>query len=230
MNRKKYKIILLLLLVVVIVNTSFILSNTYDFDKPQNKNNDNQYNITKVGENVNGTVYKIIAGNLSSNDTVGLILGVHPREHEIHDAINKTIYNITNDNGTNDISKKFVIYFIKVKDNITSRNDTRSAGENLANQFVVDVHEIDEYYEYSNFIFSLSNNTDSKEYANNLSKALNIEYYDFAEGTSPEKVTEPIAEQNINTLLFESSIKNSLNEKDKIAVKLIRACDRLNVS
>ncbi len=238
---RKYKIIILLLVIIVIINTIFIIVNNDDMDVNHDKNN-NQYNITKVGENENGTVYKIIAGNLSSNDTVGLILGVHPREHEIHDALNKTIYNITNDNGTNDISKRFVIYFIKVKDNITSRNDTRSAGEYLANQFVVpnikadnpfvviDVHEIDEYYEYSNFIFSLSNNTISKKYADNLSNELNIEYYDFTEGTSPKKVTEPIAKQGINTLLFETSIKNSLNEKNKISIKLIRACDKLNVS
>ena len=35
--------------------------------------------MTTVGNNENGTVYKIIAGNNSSNDTVGVILGVHPR-------------------------------------------------------------------------------------------------------------------------------------------------------
>ena len=36
---------------------------------------------------------------MSSNDTIGIILGVHPREHEIHEAVNKTIYNITSENG-----------------------------------------------------------------------------------------------------------------------------------
>lgn len=236
-KRQLYEIVLFILIIIVVVNSAFIIltDDTADKEKAQK----NQYNVTKIGENENGTVYKIVAGNLSSNDTVGLILGVHPREHEIHDAVNNTIYNITGDNGTNNLTKKYVIYFVKVKDNITSREDTRPAGENLANQFVVpnikadnpfiviDIHEIDENYEYSNFIFPLSNNTISKEYADNLSKELDVAYYNFTEGTSPEKVTKPIASQGINTLLFETSIKNSLHEKDDMALKIIRACDSL---
>ena len=96
----------------------------------------NTYNITEVGHNDNGTVYKIVAGNASSNDTVGVILGVHSREHEIHEAINKTIHNITHSEDKN-LTKKFVIYYVKVNDNLTSRDDTRPAGELLANKFVV---------------------------------------------------------------------------------------------
>lgn len=40
------------------------------------------------------------------NDTVGVILGVHPREHEIHEEVNKTIANITGENETtNNLTK-----------------------------------------------------------------------------------------------------------------------------
>lgn len=240
MNKRRfYNILLLILIVIVIVNTCFIILG--DGGDESEKKDRNQYNVSEVGGNENGTVYKIVAGNTSSNDTVGLILGVHSREHEIHDAVNKTIYNISSDNGTNDLSKRFVIYFIKVKDNITSREETRDAGELLANQFVVpnikednpfvvvDVHEIDSNYEYANFIFSLSNNTVSNDYAENLSAELDIAHYDFNEGTSPERVTIPIAKQGINTLLFETSIKDSLSKKDSVAVEFLRACDRLTV-
>ena len=101
----------------------------------------------------------------------GVILGVHPREHEIHEEVNKTIANITGENGTNNLTKKFVIYYVVTNDNLTSRDDTRPAGENLAHDFIVpnikadnpfvviDVHEIDPKYEYSNFIYSISNNS-----------------------------------------------------------------------
>ncbi len=236
MNKKaKYELILIILIGIVLINTAIIISN------PDEKSDDaNCYNMTTVGSNENGTVYKIIAGNNSSNDTVGVILGVHPREHEIHEEMNKTIASITGDNGTNNLTKKFVIYYIVTKDNLTSRDDTRPAGENLAHDFIVpnikadnpfiviDIHEIDAKYEYSNFVYSISNNSaKADDYAHIIAKNLSIENYNFTEGTSPQKVTQPIAAQGINTLLLETCITNSLEEKHDLAVKLIYTLDNL---
>ena len=177
---------------------------------------------------------------MSSNETVGLILGVHPREHEIHEAVNNTIYNITGENGTQNLTKKYVIYYIKTIDNLTTREDTRPAGEELANEYivpniakdkpfiVVDVHEINPDYEYSNFIFSLSNKTDKIDsYISKLSGDVGLVDYQFSEGTSPEKVTIPIAEKGINTLLMETSITDSLAQKQQHADKLIKSLDEL---
>lgn len=99
MNKKlQYELLLLVLIIIVIFNLAIVF--TSHEDQPENV-----YNITEVGHNVNGTVYKIVAGNASSNETVGIILGVHPREHEIHEAINKTIVNITGENGDKNLSK-----------------------------------------------------------------------------------------------------------------------------
>ena len=235
MNKKiQYQILLIVLIVIVIFNLSIIVSEV-------TRGPDNIYNATSIGSNANGTVYKIEAGNMSSNETVGIILGVHPREHEIHEEVNKTIYNITSENGTQNLNKKFVIYYIKTIDNLTSREDTRSAGEELANKYivpnivkdnpfvVVDVHEINPDYEYSNFIFSLSNKSDKIDsYINKLSNDVNLVEYDFGEGTSPEKVTIPIANKGINTLLMETSITDALTQKHQTAVNLIRSLDELN--
>ena len=234
MNKKvQYQLLLMVLIAIVIFNIAIILT-------ADDNSSSNIYNITEIGKDKNGTVYKIIAGNESSNETVGLILGVHPREHEIHEAINSTIYNITGENGTQNLTKKYVIYYIKVKDNITTREDTRPAGENLANKFivpnikkdnpfiVVDVHEINPDYEYSNFIFSLSNKSDAiNSYISKLSNDVNLVDYEFDEGTSPEKVTIPIANEGINTLLMETSITDPLMEKQKTAENLIESLDEL---
>lgn len=230
----QYQILLVVLLLIVIINISFMISEV-------TRGPDNIYNITSVGSNVNGTVYKIEAGNMSSNETVGIILGVHPREYEIHEEVNKTIYNITSEDGVQNLTKKYVIYYVKTIDNLTSREDTRSAGEELANKFivpniakdnpfiVVDVHEINPDYEYSNFIFSLSNKTDKIDsYINKLSNDVNLVNYEFDEGTSPEKVTIPIAEKGINTLLMETSITDPLTQKHQTAVNLIKSLDELN--
>ena len=234
MNKKRqYQILLILLLTIVIFNLAIILTSVMDTP-------DNIYNVTTVGKNANGTVYKIEAGNMSSNETVGLILGVHPREHEIHEAVNNTIYNITSENGTHNLTKKYVIYYVKTKDNLTSREDTRPAGEELANKFivpnmvkddpfiVVDVHEINPDYEYSNFIFSLSNRTDKIDsYISKLSNDVNLVDYQFTEGTSPEKVTKPLAEKGVNTLLMETSITDALVQKQQTADNLIKSLDEL---
>lgn len=235
MNKKmQYQILLIILIVIVIFNLTIMVSEV-------TRGPDNIYNVTTVGSNVNGTVYKIEAGNMSSNETVGIILGVHPREHEIHEEVNKTIYNITNENGTQNLTKRYVIYYVKTIDNLTSREDTRPAGEELANKFIVpnivkdnpflviDVHEINPDYEYSNFIFSLSNKTDKiQSYMDKLSNDVNLVEYEFSEGTSPEKVTIPIANKGVNTFLMEVSITDALTQKHQTAENLVRSLDSLD--
>lgn len=225
-KRPIYKILLLALILILIVTSVFIFSN------------DNQKSeVTTIGENVNGSVQKITTGNLGSEDTAVIILGVHPREHEVHEALNATMKNITSTD--NNLTKRFVIYYIVVNDNITSRNETRAAGEQLANQFIVpdiknetpflvtDVHEIDRYYEYPNFIEAISNNTVTQNYIKNISKDIGIRNFDFKEGTSPEIVTKPIANQDLNTILFEVSITYKMEQKKEQARKLIYAIDNL---
>ena len=234
MNKKfQYQILLIVLVVIVIINLSFIISQV-------NNNPNNIYNVTEIGSNVNGTVYKIIAGDPSSNETVGIILGVHPIEHEIHEEVNRTIHNITSENGANNLTKRYVIYYVQTISNLTSHDETRAAGEELANKFivpditkekpfiVVDVHEINPEYEYSNFVFSLSNRTDKiNSYISKICSDVNLVDYNFDLGTSPEKVTKPIADKGINTLLVETCITDSLSQKHKTAENLIRSLDEL---
>ena len=138
-------------------------------------------------------------------------------------------------------TKEIHTNYVKTKDNLTSRDDTRPAGEELANKFIVpnivkdnpfiviDVHEINPKYEYSNFIFTLSNKTDKvNSYLNILSNNVNLVDYEFSEGTSPEKVTKPIANKGINTFLMEISITDALVQKQQTAENLIRSLDSLS--
>ena len=234
MNKKKqYQIFLIILTIILLINL-FLIFNTF-IQQP-----DNVYKISTVGSNENGTVYKIVAGNLSSDNTIDIILGVHPRENEIHEEINKTIYNICYENGTQNLTNKYIIYYISVNDNLTSHEETRVAGENLASQFIVpnitndnpilalDVHEINPYYKYANFIFTTSNKTDDvNSYMNSIINDLGINEYKFTEGTSPQKVTKPIANQGINTFLMEVDITSDISKKHEIAKKLIECLDKL---
>lgn len=228
MNRKQYKIILVILIALVAINTFIIITAPSEV-----------YSSEEIGSNANGTVYKITAGDNSSEDTVALILGVHPREHEIHEAVNNTISDICGENGSHNLTKKYVIYYVDINDNITSRDDTRPAGEALASEFIVpnikadnpdiviDIHEIDATYEYANFIYSISNTTEGNNYAQEIGNGINVTQFNFTEGTSPEKVTIPIAQQGLTTLLFETSTINSYEEKIEISKKLIETIENL---
>ena len=66
------------------------------------------------------------------------------------------------------------------------------------------------------FHIQLSNRTDKIDsYIAKLSSDVNLVDYHFTEGTSPEKVTIPIAKKGINTLLMETSITDAITEKQK---------------
>ena len=58
MNKKrKYEIILVILIAIVIFNITLLLTTHNEVTK--------SYNVTTVGSNNNGTVYKVVAGNTS---------------------------------------------------------------------------------------------------------------------------------------------------------------------
>ena len=61
-----------------------------------------------------------------------------------------------------------------------------------------------------------------------LSNDVNLVEYEFSEGTSPEKVTIPIANKGVNTFLMEVSITDALTQKHQPAENLVRSLDSLD--
>ena len=191
----------------------------------------------------NGTVYKITCGNNSSSDTAILILGVHSLESGIHNATYESIMNFTKHN---DLNKKYIVYFIKLnfKDsgmNTSDYDTNRHMGEMLANEYVVpdiekydpylvvDVHEMEVYWENQRYVGVLDNDSSvEKEYANRISENLNYPVMVINGGTSPEWVTIPIEKKNHNTILFETAQADNQQNKTETAIKLIRTIDALN--
>ena len=234
--KQKYKIILIILLALFVINI-IVMAIT----------NENQPEISIVGNNSNGTVYKTICGNLSSNDTVAVILGVHNLESGIHNATNETLMNITNNTENNNLSKKYVVYFITLNENQTEYNTSeyttnRHMGEMLGNEFVVpdiaqynpfvviDVHEMEDYWYPQEFIEVISTNSSVAEsYGARISNDTNVMLYNFTSGTSPEYVTVPVAKQGLDTILFETAQADSYDDKKATALKLIHSLDNLTV-
>lgn len=199
---------------------------------------------TIIGNNSNGTVYKITCGNNSSSDTAVMILGVHSLESGIHNATNETIMNFTKEN---ELNKKFIVYFIKLnyKDsgmNISDYNTNRHMGEMLANEFVVpdvdkykpyivvDVHEMEKYWDEQRYVGVIDNESSvTMEYATKISDNLSYPIVTINAGTSPEWVTLPIAKKNPNVILFETAQKDSQANKTQTARGLVKTIDSLTV-
>ena len=201
-------------------------------------------NTTVIGENSNGTVYKITCGNNSSSDTAIVILGVHSLESGIHNATYEKIINYSQEN---ELNKKFIVYFINLNFedsgmNASDYDTNRHMGELLTNEYVlpdiekydpyvvVDVHEMEDYWEHQRYVGVLDNESDlTMEYAHRIGNNLSYPVLTVNAGTSPEWVTIPISEKGHITILFETAQTDSQSEKAVTAEDLVRTIDRLPI-
>lgn len=199
---------------------------------------------TIIGNNSNGTVYRITCGNELSNNTAVLILGVHNLEGGIHNATYDTIMNLTQENSLNN---KYVVYYIKLnyKDsgmNISDYNTNRHMGELLANEFVVpdienynpyvivDVHEMEDYWDLQKYVGVVDNKSSTTmDYANRIGKDLSYPAYTIKTGTSPEWVSIPLAQKNHNVVVFETAQNDTYYDKTLTARDLLRSVDGLPI-
>ena len=225
---------IILILIVIGVGITLILN-----ESQQETETLDEY-TTIIGNNSNGTVYKITYGNLSSNNTAIMILGVHSLENGTHIATNESIMNFTKDNT---LKNRFVAYYIKLNFNDSGMNtsdyDTnRHMGELLANEFVVpdiekydpyvvvDVHEMENYWEYQKYVGVINNESNvSMQYANEIASNLSFPVFPITGGTSPEWVTIPISNNRHEVILLETAQDDSMENKTRIASNLVRTVD-----
>lgn len=229
---------IILILIVIGVGITLILN-----ESQQETETLDEY-TTIIGNNSNGTVYKITYGNLSSNNTAIMILGVHSLENGTHIATNESIMNFTKDNT---LKNRFVAYYIKLNFNDSGMNtsdyDTnRHMGELLANEYVVpdienydpyvvvDVHEMENYWENQKYVGIINNESNvSVQYANEIAGNLSFPVFPITGGTSPEWVTIPISNNRHEVILFETAQDDSMENKTQIASNLVRIVDNFNV-
>lgn len=227
-------ILIILILIVIGVGITLILN-----ESQQETETLDEY-TTIIGKNSNGTVYKVTYGNLSSNNTAIMILGVHSLENGTHIATNESIMNFTKENT---LKNRFVAYYIKLNFNDSGMNtsdyDTnRHMGELLANEFVVpdiekydpyvvvDVHEMENYWEYQKYVGVINNESNvSMQYANEIASNLSFPVFPITGGTSPEWVTIPISNNRHEVILFETAQDDSMENKTQIASNLVRTVD-----
>ncbi len=237
------KKIIKILLAILIFLIAFAGISAYMLPEVHNTETLDEY-TSIIGSNSNGTVYKITCGNNSSDDTAVVILGVHSLENGTHIATNESIMNFTKENSLN---KKFIVYFIKLnlKDsgqNISDYDTNRHMGELLAHEYVlpdienydpyvvVDVHEMENYWDLQRYIGVIDNKSSTTmEYAYRIGQNLSYPVKTINAGTSPEWVTIPIAKHNHNVILFETAQADSQFNKTLTAINLVRTIDNMPV-
>lgn len=237
---KKMNKILFVVLILLIVFAGII---TFTYHPSKDIQVLDEY-TTIIGNNSNGTVYKITCGNNSSDDTAIVILGVHSLESGIHNATNESIMNFTKENSLN---KKFIVYFIKLNFNdsglnISDYDTNRHMGEMLANKYVlpdidnydpyviVDVHEMESYWDKQRYVGVIDNqSSETMDYAYRIGDNLGYPVLDVNAGTSPKWVTVPLAKKQYNVILFETAQIDSQYNKTQTARDLVMTLDSLPV-
>jgi hypothetical protein len=207
-----------------------------------------------LGKTAKGYVEKLYYGNLSSDKTIALVVGVHVQESGMHKAIQ---HSLKTKNSL--LNRRFVLYYIHVIKNKDNYDKSRMNGQVLAKKFVVkdisnekpyiftDVHET-RYkisgYKYPRFIHIMSTNArpgvkvskklykKSVVYLNRLLKlAPHLKRYDPPPtGSSPPYVTIPIANKGFVSYVYETEASYSTKTKQSQAVRYILALDKVNLN
>lgn len=195
-------------------------------------------NSDVIGSTSYGYVEKKVYGNQSSLQTIALIIGVHPQENGIHN----TIFNALTTRSL-DLTKRYVLYKVTVTQDADDYSKGRMNGQLLAQAFIVpdvasenpilvlDNHEnhgADSGYEYYRFLYPISNTETTLNYANQITSQIpSLVVYYPPNPTSPQYVTMPIANQGINTIIYEAYFYDSLAQKTADANALLDALDGL---
>lgn len=196
-------------------------------------------NSDVIGSTSYGYVEKKVYGNQSSPQTIALIIGVHPQENGIHSAI----FNALTSKSL-DLTKRYVLYKVTVTQDADDYSKGRMNGQLLAQTFIVpdiasenpilvlDNHEnhgADSGYSYYRFLYLISNNDDTANYANQIINQIpSLAIYSPPNPTSTQYVTVPIANQGLNTILYETYFYDSASKKASDANALIEALDGLS--
>lgn len=212
---------------------------------PAAKLNATLKNGKKIGSNKYGYVMLYGPyGNASSKNKVAVIVGVHPQEEQTHIAMFNAISKLSS--SLNNVQ----IWVYKVFINTQYQMDytqSRIYGQDLAHDYivpnigtsyklVVDTHGnrgTTEYTGYPNFVFAPLDNTKSHTMAYKLINSAftngDLKYHVLADGTSPPRVTIPIANKGIPTVVYEQ-YENQANYAQVLfqhAIEVVKAINSI---
>lgn len=241
-----FLIVILLILLAGLLIFTFSINNSND-DKDSSiginnitANNGSSLAIINLGSNDRGSVDLIgPIGNKDSNVKIAYIIGVHPLESTVHNALYESLIA-----KNSSLDYCYYIYKIDVTKDADDYDNGRMNGQLLGEEFVVgdvtsksydlviDVHSNQGTqggnYEETNFIFAPLNDSESKVFADEvISNIPPLVYYYPKSQTSPSYVTIPIMESGIPTLIYETYRYESNEVTLDYINKLINTIDKL---
>ncbi len=190
---------------------------------------------TQIGNTTYGYVDKEVYGNSDSNQTIVLIIGVHPQENGIHTAIANALIN-----KNASLTKRYVLYYIHVTKDVNDYSKSRMNGQLLGQQFIVpdvakenpmlvlDNHEnhgASSGYAQWRFFYPISNTEITSIYTNQIISGMSLPVYYPPNPTSTKYITIPIANQGIPTIIYETYFYDSASTKASYANSLLNALD-----
>lgn len=242
-------IVLLVILVGLVIFTASLSVNNEN-NKNNTINNDNKINNSfsnynrlesvNLGSNDLGSVDLIgPIGNKNSNTKIAYIIGVHPLESNVHNALYNSIIA-----KSDSLDYSYYIYRINVTKAPDDYDIGRMNGQLLAKEFivpdatskdynlVVDIHSNQGTsggsYEETNFIFAPLNDPASKIFADEIiAKIPPLVYYFPKSQTSPEYVTVPIIQSGTPAIIYETYRYESNEITVEYINKLIEVIDNL---
>ena len=198
--------------------------------------------VISLGQDETGYVELIgPIGSSSSKIKIAYIIGIHPLENNAHKSLNENLIA-----KMSNLKYKYYIYKVTVTQGAFDYEIGRMNGQLLANKFVlphikknkynlvIDVHANQGTrggnYKKTNFIFAPLNHNASKTIANTLIKNITgLSYYFPESQTSPHYITNPLVNEKIKTIIYETYIYESKATTDNFMKKLIDSVDILKL-
>jgi len=198
----------------------------------------NASSATYIGGTSYGYVEKFTYGNQSSNQKFVVITGVHQLESGFHNAVSSAI---RNKSGIE--HKKYIVYKVHVTQYASDYTKGRMNGQLLAQKFVVpdvikirpnlafDIHE-NRYkqsgYAYPRFLYPISKDSYTLTKAKYITYRMTfLKIYSPPNPTSVQYVTQPIANQGIHTIIYETYMYDSTTKKASDANLFVNKIDHM---
>lgn len=179
-------------------------------------------------------------GNPDSKIKIAYIIGMHPLESRVHNALYETL------KVTKNLNYAYYIYKINVTKNARDYSQGRMGGQLIAQKYVllniklnkynlvIDVHSnlgtVGGNYEKTNFIFAPLNSASSKTIAKKIiNNVPGLSYYYPVSQTSPLYCTEPLVRSGMKAIIYETYFHESVSTTLKYIKQLIAEVDKLEI-
>lgn len=174
-------------------------------------------------------------GNTNSPVKIAYIVGVHPLEHDSHEALIETL----EENDCN-LNYCYYIYKVTVTRDASNYDIGRMNGQLLANKFVVpdalgekfnlvvDVHSNVGNWQYRKFVFSPISGTSSESFARTIKDRIGwLAYYYPPNPTSTQYITVPLIQGGVPAFVYEVYTYDAFDTVKNQAYQVVMAVNNL---